>query len=98
MARHPRAEPAVLISVALSGFAGLIRPTASRGLRPDTPEKGRRNAIGFIVGWAFALAPLFTAAFVGFSAGATDGVSGTEKRWLSVLELILAAALVAVTA
>ena len=58
-------------------------------------DQGRLNAIGFFVGWALALASLFSLAFVAFDGGVSGRPSPPEKTWLSVLELVLAVVLLA---
>ncbi len=88
----------MLITVGLLGLLASLDP-----LRPAIfvlvlrTEQGRLNAIGFLVGWAAALAVLFVAAFVAFDAGATGRDSSNQTTWLSVVELILAVVLMAVT-
>jgi hypothetical protein len=87
----------VLITVGLLGLLASLDP-----LRPAVfvmvlrTDRGRINAIGFLVGWAFALAVLFTAGFVAFNAGAADRPSSVERNWLSILELVLAVVLLVV--
>ena len=88
----------MLIAVGLLGLLASLDP-----VRPAVfvmvlrTDRARINAIGFLVGWALALALLFTAGFVAFNAGAADRPSSTERTWLSILELILALILLGMT-
>lgn len=84
----------MLISLALLGLLSSLDP-----LRPVVfvyllrTAQGRLNAIGFFIGWALALAALFTIAFTAFSAGQSGRPSPAQQTWLSIVELLLAVVL-----
>ena len=86
----------MLISVGLLGLLASLDP-----IRPVVfvlvlrTERARLNAIGFLVGWAVALAVLFAAGFFAFDAGASGRPSSAQKTWLSLVEIVVAVFLLA---
>jgi hypothetical protein len=86
----------VLITVGILGLLASLDP-----LRPVVfvlvlrTEKGPRNGVGFFIGWALALAVLFTVAVFAFGAGASGRASSSQKTGLSIAEITLAVVLLA---
>jgi hypothetical protein len=84
----------VLITVGLLGLLATLDP-----LRPVVfllvlrTERARANGIYFLVGWALALAVLFTTGYLAFNARGSGRSSSAQKTWLSALEVLLAVSL-----